>query len=161
MKEFLHGPDFIIAVWFVFMIYFWYQLLMGFRGFFMKPWKGWDMAGVLAVVSQFAHAPKNLKINFDSPKPNRKIFFFFVAGWYIAQSQDIFINTEHVRDEKQLVNTLLHEICHHNQFVGGRLAIGQFGRYYFRPIEREARAFADIWYPTAMAIYQDNKKKKK
>lgn len=114
-------------------------------------WSKVNMAGMQAVMDEFADIPCDMKttiLKYYDP-------WNITCGYYDSSEQYIWLNTVYLRSHKSIVNTLLHEICHRNQHTQGRLDLGLNKSYYFRPIEREARAFARIWQKEALRIYKN------
>jgi hypothetical protein len=134
---------------------------------FKKPWRGYSLEAIRYVAQHFSVGKhgKELKIEMESPAPElpprSKIMDFLmpVAGAYFDNAHLIKINTRLIRNDRDLVNTLLHEICHHNQAVQGRLRYGQKGWYWFQPCEREARSFSSAWLGVALRMYRNKKNK--
>lgn len=137
-------------------------VLIVYGNTFGKPWRGYHFKGIRCIARKFAvgNFHHKLTIEMDSPEdelpPRWKITKFLapVAGAYFPGANKIMINTRIVRNEDDLVRTLLHEICHHNQEMQGRLKYGQKGMYFFQPCEREARAFAASWHKVAKRMYR-------
>ena len=139
----------------------WCIIMMHAIRFLIKPWDKFDEEGIRQIKQKFALDPDGLKIVFypEYRFPELKSFWQPVRGAYLFDKEltgkmMIFIDTRFVRSERALVETLLHEICHHNQHIQGRMIFGRRGRYSQQPIEREAENFALAWKGPALRIYR-------
>jgi hypothetical protein len=115
-------------------------------------WAGYDEQKARMLIRRFAHDPDDLDLEIGIV-PDQSAWRP-TMGQFRPDCDKIEIDTRIVRNTKDLVSTLLHEICHHNQFVQGRLRSGSHGLYELRPCEREARAFAKAWFRVAMNFYR-------
>jgi hypothetical protein len=114
------------------------------------------MVGINNVVRAFAQEPETLKVRLGGIKP--PLIIMPALGMYEPETRTIVIDIRVVRGRWSLMKTLLHEICHHNQNVQGRLKMtkdnGNLLTYWFHAEEIEARGFARAWRAKAMTCYR-------
>ena len=119
-------------------------------------YKKHDWHGVRRVIKAFALKPSTLRFQFGAIKP--AFLIMPVLGNYDSETKTITIDVRVVRSKRMLMKTLLHEVCHHNQNVQGRLGYVQekcnVFSYWFKPEEIEARGFARAWKRIALQVYK-------
>ena len=117
---------------------------------------GHDFVGIQNIVNTFALKPKKLTVVLGAIKP--PMLIMPALGFYDPSTCTITIDTRIVRSKWVLMRTLLHEICHHNQNIQGRLALTtekcNIFTYWFKAEEIEARGFARAWRFIALKIYK-------
>jgi hypothetical protein len=80
---------------------------------------------------------------------------FQAVGLYIPYKKNLYLDTRLLRCHKSVVHTLLHEICHWNQYVQGRLMGPAEDNFFSKsPVEKEADSFSSVWLKTAMKVYK-------
>ena len=126
-----------------------------------KPWTKYNLSKLHDIIKFFALLPDKIILHVGDKEgaENNTSLTDPAAGWYLPDSENdrsgiIFIDTRFVRSEKEIVSTLLHEICHHNQTMQGRMRFGKIGLYNKRPIEVEAFAYSKAWKKIGLYIYR-------
>ena len=138
-----------------------------------KPWTKYNICGVRRLIHYFGIDPKKLKFEFNGAFLDRynndaldAESMAMAQGIFNYQTCKIEIDTKLLRSHRRVVRTLLHEICHWNQYNQGRLLRfrlpyniidmrGQIKQLIEtdKAMEREADAFARTWLKTAMELY--------
>ena len=122
-------------------------------------WCGYRLTAMGAVTKRFIDGPPHrLTVKIRPIRPQS--IWLPIAGEFGPSDDTITIDPRIVRNDRDLIQTLLHEICHFNQSNQGRLRLGLAGCYLFQPVEREARAFAKAWFKVAYRIYKKELAKK-
>jgi hypothetical protein len=125
----------------------------------IKPWQGYDTQGFNRILKHFALLDEQLTIKLNdstitefNTEDGRS---YQAAGLFIPFGRNLYLDTRLLRSHKSVVKTLIHEICHWNQYVQGRL-MGPSEKSLFNkdPVEKEADSFANAWIKTAMKVYR-------
>lgn len=158
MSTFIFILDYLLTIGFCVFLYLSIRRMFGWLLSKRKTWEGYNINKLQYLAEIFALEPHTLSLAINEAGLMHENTFRMIydgigsAGVYIGEDRILFIDTRCVRNEKDLIETFLHEICHHNQFVQGRLVYGKKGRYRRRPIEREADSFSKAWFKTALAL---------